>query len=240
MPVAKRNRLVIATENMKSQSLKRLAETLTAELGYKVWRVLPNRVRNRPSVAFQRGIDKLTQFQRFTAAGVSCPKFTTDSSKLGELNEFKNQQYVARKLLNSSEGKGIVIFGEADAIPNAPMYTQYVPKKREFRVHVFNNVVIDVSEKRKKKEFNAEARDTHVRNLANGYVFCRDNIAEPDSLRPTAVDAVKSLGRSQGAVDIIFNEKLDRCFVLEVNSNPGMEGTTLQRYAAAIKGVINV
>ena len=133
MPVAKK--VVIVTENMKSQSIKRLASSLTDKLGYKVWRVLPGRERNRRVVRFNRGLDKLTQLNKFAEAGLSFPKFTTDSSKLSDLDEFKNQKYVARKLLNSSEGKGIVIFGADEPIPNAPLYTQYVPKKRKSRVN---------------------------------------------------------------------------------------------------------
>lgn len=232
MPVAKK--VVIVTDNLKSQSIKRLATKLSENLGYKVWRVKPGRERNRRVVSFPRGIDKLTQFRKFTESNVSCPKFTTNAAELSTLDEFKNPTYVARKLLNSSEGKGIQIFGKDDHTPVAPMYTQYVPKKQEFRVHVYNNVVIDVSEKRKRKGFNEEDRDTHVRNLANGYVFCRDSIQEPASLRDLAVSAVRALGRTQGAVDVIYNGRLDKCFVLEVNSNPGMEGTTLDRYVEAI------
>lgn len=236
MPAVKK--VVVVTENMKSQSIKRLASSLSDKLGYKVCRVLPGRERNRLVVRFNRGLDKLTQLNKFAEAGLSCPKFTTDSSKLADLDEFKDQKYVARKLLNSSEGKGIVIFGADDHIPTAPLYTQYVPKKKEFRVHVYNNVVIDISEKRKRKGFNEEDRDTHVRNLANGYVFCRDAIEEPEGIRDLAVRAVGALNRTQGAVDIIWNAKRNQCFALEVNSNPGMEGTTLDKYTAAIVGSI--
>jgi len=32
----------------------------------------------------------------------------------------------------------------------------------------------------------------------------------------------------------IWSEKQNKCFVLEVNSRPGMEGTTVEKYAAAI------
>jgi D-alanine-D-alanine ligase-like ATP-grasp enzyme len=117
--------------------------------------------------------------------------------------------------------------------PAAPLYTEYIPKKKEFRVHVWNNEVIDVVEKRKKKSFENE-RDTQVRNTANGYVFCRDNVVEPDDLRNLAVRAVQSLERTYGAVDIIWNERQNKSFVLEVNSRPGMQGTTVKKYADAI------
>ena len=231
--IPRANKIVIATNNTGSQSLKRLAETLSGKVGYKVWRVTPDRVGVRKPIHFRNGVDKLTQFRAFTEHGVSCPKFTTDRNGLSSLDEFKEQRYVARQLLNSSSGKGIVIFKAGDDIPNAPLYTQYVPKKREFRVHVFNNNVIDSAEKRKRKGHDGD-RDTQVRNTANGYVFCRDGVTLPNGLADLAISAVRAINRTQGAVDIIWNEKLDKLFVLEVNSIPGMEGTTLEKYANAI------
>ena len=144
---------------------------------------------------------------------------------------------VARTLTNSSEGRGITIFNKGDIPPLAPLYTEYIPKKKEFRVHVWSNEVIDVSEKRKKSGYTEE-RNTQVRNTANGYVFCRNGVVEPDGMRQLALDAVAALGRTYGAVDIIWNEKRNMCYVLEVNSRPGMEGTTVEVYANAIlKGI---
>lgn len=233
MPAKK---LVLTSHNLKSNALKNLAATLSARVGYKVLRVKPERVRNRRAVMFHPGIDKITQFRKFHEAGVSAPQFATD---ITSCNAMDCKRIVARKLISSSEGKGIEVFEKGAQPPRAPLYTEYIPKKKEFRVHVYNAEVIDVAQKRKRHEHTAE-RDAFVRNTANGYVFCRDNLVEPDGLRTVAVDAVKSLGRIQGAVDVIWHEKRDKCYVLEVNSRPGMEGTTLQKYAdAIIKGNSN-
>ena len=76
--------------------------------------------------------------------------------------------------------------------------------------------------------------DGYVRNLANGWVFCRDNVVEPDGLRDAAVSACAALGLDFGAVDIIWNERENKCYVLEVNTAPGLQGTTLENYANAI------
>ena len=44
-----------------------------------------------------------------------------------------------------------------------------------------------------------------------------------------------------GAVDLIWNEHENKCYVLEVNSAPGIEGTTLQQYVTAFaKDIKNV
>lgn len=238
MPVKFTNRVVIATTNLKSQSLKRLANELSTELGYRVYRVLPDRIRGRRSVIFPRGLDKRQQFTNFKNSGVSSPRHSTNRQNVvSELDDPK--RIVCRALLNSSSGKGITIVERGQDLPNVPLYTEYIPKKKEFRVHVYNNRVIDIAEKRKRKGHEGE-RDTQIRNLENGYVFCRDNLIAPDDLSPLALSAVTALGRSQGAVDIIWNEKMNKCFVLEVNANPGMEGTTLKKYVTAIKEQFNV
>ena len=120
-----------------------------------------------------------------------------------------------------------------DQLVNAPLYTQYVKKKKEFRVHVLNGQVIDVQEKRKKREFS-DQRDNRIRNLHNGYVFCRDGVVEPNGLRSLAQSAVQALGYTLGAVDIVFNEHHNRLYVLEVNACPGMQGSTLETYATHV------
>lgn len=74
-----------------------------------------------------------------------------------------------------------------------------------------------------------------IRNHANGFVFCRDNIIEPSDLRDVAIQAVTALGLDFGAVDVIWNEHYNKCYALEVNTAPGLEGTTLERYTNKIK-----
>lgn len=223
-------KIVLCSPNLKSAGLKALANKLSENVGYRVYRVTPERVRKRTAVVFKSGIDKREQFANFVRAGVSSPKYITSPV---DINAIESRLVVARTLTNSSEGKGIVIFEKGTTPPPAPLYTEYIPKKKEFRVHVWNNKAFDVAEKRKRKGYDQE-RNTQVRNTANGYVFCRDNVVEPEGLRVLAENAVAALGRSYGAVDIIWNEKQNKCYVLEVNSRPGMEGKTVDLYADAI------
>lgn len=177
-------------------------------------------------------VNKIEQFRTFEAANVSSPKYTTDRSNLQHL---ESKTMFARTLINSTNGRGIVEFTSDDPVPDAPLYTAYIPKKSEYRVHVVCGKVIDVQQKKKKRGFEG-GRDTHIRNIANGYVYTRGDIVEPNGIRELAVKAVESLKYCYGAVDIIYNEKQDKCFVLEVNSRPGLMGTTLINYVNAIKG----
>jgi glutathione synthase/RimK-type ligase-like ATP-grasp enzyme len=225
-------KLVLVPNKMGSQSAKRLAVTLSTKLGYKVFRVPANRVRGRTPFQLLPGTDKLTQLNKFNTNEVSCPEYTRDRGVAAEWID-SGASVVCRTLLRASEGRGIVVAETKEQLINAPLYTKYVPKKEEYRVHVLDGAVIDVQIKRKKRGFENE-RDTKIRNLANGYVFCRDGITEPPALRPLAVAATRALGYRLGAVDIARNVKRDKLVVLEVNANPGMQGTTLEKYADQI------
>lgn len=229
-------KIVVVPRNMKSRSAKALAATLTEKLGYKVYRVRPSSVRKRAPIVMQAGTDKFTQLKRFNNDAIPHPEFT-NSIDVARDWIVGGAVVVCRRLLRGSEGRGIVIAETVDQLVGAPLYTKYVPKKEEFRVHVYNGQVIDVQMKKKRKGFEDD-RNTRVRNLANGYVFCRNEIVEPPQLHEIAVQAVRSLGYKFGAVDIAHNIKRGKLVVLEVNAAPGMQGTTLDNYSnAIIKGI---
>lgn len=225
-------KLVLVPHNMGSRSAKELANALSEKLGYKVWRVSARKVRSRTPFALQGGTDKLTQLNKFNSNDVECPEFTTNRTTAAEWIT-AGSVVVCRKLLRSSEGKGIVVAETVEQLVQAPLYTKYVPKKEEYRVHVLDGEVIGVQMKKKRRGFEDE-RNTKIRNLANGYVFCRDGILEPPALRDLAIKATAALGYRLGAVDIAHNVKKERLVVLEVNANPGMQGQTLEDYSACI------
>jgi UDP-N-acetylglucosamine:LPS N-acetylglucosamine transferase len=224
-------RLVIIPNSMGSRSAKDLAEVLSNKVGHKVWRVTPQRVGRRIPFILHSGTDKLTQLERFKDAQVSTVDFTTDRGIA--LQWLPDSLVVCRTLLRSSQGRGIVVAETGEQVVPAPLYTKYFKKKREYRVHVLNQEVIDVQEKRARADYQGQ-RDVRIRNLANGYVFCRDSVTEPDGLRELAKNAVAALGYSLGAVDIAYNEHHNKLVVLEVNATPGMQGATLESYANAI------
>jgi glutathione synthase/RimK-type ligase-like ATP-grasp enzyme len=226
-------KLVLVPHKMGSRAARDLAAKLSEKVGHKVWRVAASRVGKRIPFTLRGGTDKVVQFNKFKEANVSIPECTTDRNVAsGWLSE---SAVVARTITNGSEGRGIVLAETADQLVNAPLYTKYFKKKKEFRVHVFNGQVIDVAEKRKKKD-HADQREARIRNLANGYVFCREGLVEPPGLRDLAIRATAALGYNLGAVDIAWNEHHDKLVVFEVNANPGLQGTTLENYANAITG----
>jgi len=225
-----KQKIRFVSSQLKSKSLRLLAEALSEQLGYKVWRG-PTSKPNRIEFKYGDCKDKLHQYKFFHEQGIASPPFTTSHAQALAWLQDQNT-VVARTLLNSSEGKGIVLASTPQDLVSAPVYTMYLKKKREFRVHIFKDQVVSVLEKRKKH--GATSEETKIRNTANGYVFCRENVTEPPGIRELALKASKVTNSDFRGVDIGYNEKKDQLFVIEVNSAPGMEGSTITEYAESI------
>ena len=169
---------------------------------------------------------------------VPIPKWT---ESLDEANKWlaEGVVVVARTTVTGHSGEGIVIAEKAgDALPKAPLYTQYIPKKDEYRIHVVDGKCIFVQRKARKKEVPDEQVNWKIRNHGNGFIFAHEGVDAPDVAKRSAIMAVDLLGLDFGAVDIIYNHKQDKWFVLEVNTAPGLEGTTLERYVEAFKKLL--
>jgi len=224
-------KLRLVSNKLGSQSLKLLQEGLSTKLGYKVLRSKAPRL-GRENIVYGECKDKITQYKYFAENQVPALPFTTSqeaaSSWLAD-----GQTLVARCLTRASEGRVIVILEQGKPWVVAPVYTRYLKKKYEYRVHIFKDQVVQVLEKRKRKEFEGE-RETKIRNTANGYVFCSQDVVEPPGIRELALKASKVTSSMFKGVDIGFNEKLNELFVIEVNSAPGIQGSNVARYIAAI------
>lgn len=176
--------------------------------------------------------NKLDAFQAFRLAGnVSIPDFYTRREDIPE-NAFP---IVCRTILRGHSGVGIHIAeGPADLVP-APLYVRYVKKQDEYRVHVVRGDVIAVQRKAIRQGF--ENPNTRVRNHDNGYVFVRGGVEAPEMVLDQARLAVQALGLDFGAADIIWNNRRQTAYVLEVNTAPGLEGQTVQDYAEAFNQI---
>lgn len=205
--------------------------------------------------AYQNTINKLYFFEHITAHNkvfhncqVNIPEWTTDH----QVANAWNKPFFGRKLLTSHSGAGIIEYnpeypydvgGNYPATAqDAPLYVQYKKKRHEYRVHFFKDsgayVVIDVTQKKKRIGF--ENVNTKIRNHDNGWVYARTDIFEPADLRHQALNAAFASNLDFGAVDLIWNEKENKCYVLEINSAPGITGTTLQMYTNAfVKDIKN-
>lgn len=227
-------KIQLRSTKLGSNSLKRIATALSQRVGYKVLRT--KRINPR-KVQYEYGnlIDKCSQYRWFSSNSINCPEYTMDRTVAVSWLGAGNVVF-ARTLTRASEGKGIVVAETVDQLVSAPVYTKYIKKKREFRVHIFKDQVVQIVEKRKRAGWDA-ARDTRIRNTANGYVFCRDLLSPaPSGLAELALKASKVTQSDFKGVDIGYNELKNELFVIEVNSAPGIEGSNVTDYVNAIVG----
>lgn len=177
--------------------------------------------------------DKLRSAKAFNDYGTPQPDFTEDRDVAKEWAA--EGTVVCRKLLRASCGRGIVLAESPDMVVPAPLYVKYIKKADEYRVHVFAGQVIDIQQKRRRLEVPDEEVNYQIRNHHNGWVFARDGVVCPSAVTDAAVSAVSALGLDFGAVDIGFNNHSGTPAVYEVNTAPGLEGTTLEKYYNALR-----
>jgi glutathione synthase/RimK-type ligase-like ATP-grasp enzyme len=174
--------------------------------------------------------NKLLAFRALKEAGVNFPDFSSDKQGV----KWEGLTVVRHKLSGHS-GEGVELRDAGD-LPSAPLYVQYVPKKTEYRVHVVGKQIVLVQ--RKARNPNCDNPNWKVRNHDNGFIFVRNDVKAPSSVEEQAVRAIKALGLDFGAVDIIWNDKQQKAYVLEVNTAPGLEGSTVDDYARGFRNLI--
>ena len=189
-------------------------------------------------LAVERASNKMRTFNTLRDSEVPVPPFTTDIEEAKGWQESGNV-VLCRNLLRASAGRGIIIISPGETMPVSPLYVKYMKKKREYRVHVFNGRVVDVQQKRTRTGAEPEDVNYQIRNHENGWVFVRDSIRD---YRPEfgemAVQAVTNLGLDFGAVDMVWNSHYDTALVLEVNTAPGLEGTSVGIYRDEIRRML--
>ena len=181
--------------------------------------------------------DKLRTANTFRDKGVPQPEYTTSLIEAAGWVE-AGMPVMCRKLLRGSQGRGIVLASALEQVVAAPLYTKYIKKVDEYRVHVAFGKIIDVQQKKRRLEVPDEKVNWQIRNSHNGWVFARDGVIAPSCVRSAARDAVTALGLDFAAVDIGYNGHTDSACVYEVNTAPGLEGTTLERYFRAFSDAI--
>lgn len=143
---------------------------------------------------------------------------------------------VVRHTTTGSGGNGIEIIEEG-SLPDAPLYTKYFKKDREFRVHVFQGEVIDFQRKARKKDVPDEEVNWRVRNLAGGFVYIRNGVELPVTARKVALEAMSAIGLDFGAVDVLTSSQ-GISVAIEINTAPGLMGQTLTSYTEAFKRLL--
>lgn len=169
---------------------------------------------------------------------VRVPPFTTSREEASRW--VLEGPVVCRTLLQGNSGAGIHIARTEQELVAAPLYTEYIKKKSEWRVHIFCDAVIMVQRKVRNYDVPDDEVVWEVRNKQNGFVFQQHGIEPPIAVIEESEKAINALGLDFGAVDVIWNKKRGEAYVLEVNCAPGLEGTTLERYRDAVYSAVNL
>ena len=185
---------------------------------------------NHPrAVAF--ATDKIVTFKLLRTAYVPVPTYTCARQEGQEWA--RNEKVYGRNSATASQGQGITVYNPGDTLGYHKFYVKQADNKYEYRVHIGRGRVIDVTMKRRAN--GHENPNMNVRSYDNGWRFCRNNIVTPpDHLIQAAKDAVRVLDLDFGAVDVCIGHHNEVC-VFEVNTAPGIEGTTLTKYIEFFK-----
>jgi glutathione synthase/RimK-type ligase-like ATP-grasp enzyme len=188
--------------------------------------------------------NKLNFFKEVSGK-VSAPEFTTDPQEAAEWLKGTGS-VVCREKLTGHSGQGIILIDDEEVFSEynhdkCKLYTRYIKKIDEFRVHMFCGKPILVQRKAISSRYPSHAVDTKIRTHSNGYIFAQneDQSLYPKGLIDIAAEVISLLGLDFGAVDIIYNKYHDKLYVLEVNTAPGLCNSTLLTYAHAISEKFN-
>jgi hypothetical protein len=177
--------------------------------------------------------NKKSFFEFLEGSDVSLPPYTSDKAVaqawLGD-----GKCVVERHKLTGNSGEGLVICEPDGELGDAPLYTMYINKRNEYRVHVAFGEIIDTQRKARSRDVADDDVNWKVRNMINGFIFARNEGHDvPWCVLDEGLASVMALGLDFGAVDIVYNENDDKAYVLEVNTAPGLSGTTLEKYVEA-------
>lgn len=197
--------------------------------------------------------DKIESFQQLDNL---CPEWAVDKDK-ATLWLQQGHRVISRALTRGSQGRGTTVYSfdgtdysqdyesflEARTVPLYVKVFGTVPSRvSEYRVHVFDHAIIDVQMKRKRRDYDGDFCP-YIRSARNGWVFCREDLGDyvpqtAHAIDVAAFDAVSCLRLNFGAVDIAVDETTGNVCVYEVNTAPGLEGTTLESYSRALNNYV--
>lgn len=237
----------------------RAASSLAQALGGRVLRLEGSTFRPRPGdIIINYGNADRRQWEKCTVNNVDI-RFATNKLNFFQKMQDEGQQdlipqfwtrmedipdeafpIVCRTELAGHSGAGIVMSNDRAALVRAPLYVKYIPKQQEYRVHVGHrrgeSIIIAVQRKARNRDVPDGEVNWRVRNHANGFIFVRNGFEAPQAVIDGAKEALRISNLDFGAVDVIWNERQQRAYVLEINTAPGLEGQTIEDYANFFRG----
>ncbi len=179
-------------------------------------------------------------------AGIPTPLYTSSAEEAISLAEEEGASHIyCRATLTGHSGAGITVLSsdtEVDEVPECPLYTVGIPIKRELRLHVFQNSILLIQQKKKLSSASREERgglevNALVRNTAGGYIFAVQGVRVPEDVQEDALKLYTALGQDFLALDVVESVE-GYYYFLEANTAPGISGSTVGLYADAIEEAI--
>lgn len=192
------------------------------------------------SVQLSRTRNKLLFFQ-LVKDSCRVPDFATNSSDAKQWLR-DGGTVVCRRTLTGHSGQGIVMASRSEDVVQAPLFTRYIKKESEWRLHFFQggDAPFFIQKKVQRKTDTSTEPNYQVRNLAGGWVYAhgREFVSDvPADVLAQGLAAFRRSGMDFGAFDLVYNQKQKQAYVLEVNSACGLEGATVGAYVAAFSGL---
>lgn len=141
---------------------------------------------------------------------------------------------LARHTLTGYGGAGIQLCDPDEPLPAAPLYVQYIKKSLEYRLHIVQPMygrpeLLHWQQKMRRR--GHEEPNNQIRNHENGWIYATGEGTSPpsDVVVETATRVMSAFPElNYGALDIGFNRYYDRATVYEINTAPGLCGTTVE------------
>lgn len=164
-----------------------------------------------------------------------------------------NSVVFARTKIEASGGKGIIVWNPEEVLhhgdlPHAPLYTRYVPKTHEYRLHMARSLTgksFTVMLAQRKVFVKTATRpaplDWKVRSHDNGFIF--QSQPDFDKLPSNVIDAAMRVMVEHFpklhfcALDVMYHDKRNKAYVIEGNTAPGLENGTVKLYADYFKAL---
>lgn len=121
-------------------------------------------------------------------------------------------------------------------MPEAPLYTKYIKKSAEHRIHMIRNHdnTCEFIWQQKKRSFDCSTPDWRIRNYENGFIYAIEDVQKPEGWRRIESVLSSTINLAFSATDILTpnstNPRAVRVagsMILEVNSAPGLQSDTL-------------
>lgn len=175
-------------------------------------------------VGGQVKLDAVQQFEKLRAAGLTVPDWHTTPPVHGLVFMGRN--------LRHTQGRDIRFpRRRRNWLRDCDFFVDWVPSFNEWRIHVWKKRVIA----RGIKHYTGTKGKAkfEIRSRRKGWRL-RHDIDPPQAVRDAARKAVAALGYDFGAVDLLIRDPDDAIVILEVNSAPGLDNYTADRYVKAI------